>query len=494
MTAVALRIVRRSGARSGSRRDRLFALYAGLMAGAVIGLPLLHLLVEALSAAPALMVLTSPSSPLFVHLGCGALLATAVACGRLRGPALRQPFLVVTLAGSGAPRHRTLAGPFVTATAGLTALLTIGAFLTGGVLVSQGLAGPGTVAAAVAGAVAIGVIASTSWLLGQVLSNRSATTTVIALFAATALTAFFSSWSVLTPWGAAAALHPVFPADARALAMLLVIGAGALACSPLLLDRLRGPDLLSQAQRWQTAGMIAGTGDLAAAFAPYRARPAVGRRWTVLHGRHPVITVPVRDALGALRTPARTVLAGAGFLAAGLLVALAALLPTPLQWMPALAGGLVGFAALGVVSDGVRFALETIAAPPLYGQGPLELLVLHGILPVACAVVLGGAGAMIAVALGAGPGAVVTAVACLLVLMLVRVADCAKGPLPLALTISAPTVFGDMSAVVLVAWQVDALLWAGGTAALATLGLVPLLPVLALVLVLTHRRVRALHP
>ncbi|RIJ54667.1 hypothetical protein DZF99_11465 [Clavibacter phaseoli] len=72
-------------------------------------------------------------------------------------------------------------------------------------------------------------------------------------------------------------------------------------------------------------------------------------------------------------------------------------------------------------------------------------------------------GAGIAVVDGAGPVALVVAPAVALLLVVVRAFDAAKGPLPLAVMAPVVTPAGDASALVIAAWQADALLLAGGS-------------------------------
>jgi hypothetical protein len=121
-----------------------------------------------------------------------------------------------------------------------------------------------------------------------------------------------------------------------------------------------------------------------------------------------------------------------------------------------------------VWSDGFRHVAEVAAAPPLYGVSTLRLIGLHAALPVLGGVVFSAAGVGVGVvlwgeALGIGVvwSALAAAVLSVLLLVLVRVYDSAKGPLPLTLMAPVPTPAGDASALVVAAWQADAVILSG---------------------------------
>jgi hypothetical protein len=196
----------------------------------------------------------------------------------------------------------------------------------------------------------------------------------------------------------------------------------------------------------------------------FRPVPRIGRGWGAVRGRSQVALVARRGLVGALRTPVRAASACLGIAASGALLAVALDGAGTGLVVPAVGAALVGFLALGVGADGFRHVVDVSSAPPLYGIPTGRLLLLHAALPatagLACA--LGGAG--IAVAGGAGPVALVVAPAVVLLLVVIRAYDAAKGPLPLAVMAPVVTPAGDASALVIAAWQADALLLAGGSA------------------------------
>jgi hypothetical protein len=133
----------------------------------------------------------------------------------------------------------------------------------------------------------------------------------------------------------------------------------------------------------------------------------------------------------------------------------------------------------------------------MYGRTALTMIGSHAVLPASAAVVFGAAGSI-------GSGAPVVSMAWWTLLsvfiVLVRVLDSAKGPMPIGLLLPIPTPLGDVSILNTLAWQADAvlivLIVAGGLTRYAgTAGLAAALWIaLAALLVaaLALRRVRAL--
>lgn len=204
-------------------------------------------------------------------------------------------------------------------------------------------------------------------------------------------------------------------------------------------------------------------------------------------------------------------------LLAGGLLALSRGLTGPLAVLALVIGALMLWSASGVFVDGLRHGIQTIGAPRLFGQSTRDQVLLHSPAPVLILIVLsaaGSAGALLLVGPGAGPAAadggvpapaaavLVLAPALAATLVLGRIRDAAKGPMPLALTTPMPTVQGDASIVPMLLWQADApllalVIAAALTAALGTSwALATGVWVLALVLLAldARRRVRELSP
>ncbi|MBF4635129.1 hypothetical protein ITJ38_12000 [Agreia pratensis] len=480
----AVRVIRRARSEGRSRGDVAYAVYAGVMVAAIVVAPILRTIVLYLAepAASAVLVAVGPAvSATVFALGCAAF----VALGGVRGPALLSPFLTFAVAGNGHPRRRTMARPVARAVLALAVAGAAVALLVALVLVSVGSASVGgAVAFAGAGAL-VGVVCGGCWVLGQRASAAVRAAIVSGVLASWALWAAAPGVSAVLPWAWIAAVFPAGDVlslgQSLALGALGVLAAAALAAIPLLLDGLRGPALLAQAQRWQAAGTLAFTGDLAMAMGEFRAVPRRGRGLKALGrggGRRGGGLVGVfarRDLVGSLRTPARFVLACAGCLGFGLLIAVAVGASGVAVWIAACAAAIVGFLALGVWSDGFRHAAEVAAAPPLYGVSTLRLIGLHAVLPVLGGVVFSVIGVVVgAVLSGLAPWSVApwslalwhfalwpafaAAVLGVLLLVLVRIYDSTKGPLPQELMAPVPTPAGDASALVVAAWQADAVI------------------------------------
>ncbi|QOD44231.1 hypothetical protein [Clavibacter zhangzhiyongii] len=472
-TARALRAVRsirleRGGA---SPMDLAYALYAGALTVLIVGIPVLRAVVLELAEpdAAAALLAHGPSAATAV---AGLAAAALVLAGGARGPALLSPFLTAALAGGDLPRAAVLARPFARAVLGSAALAGLVALLPGLGLLVAGRAEPWPVVAWTAGGALLGVVLAGCWLAGQRLTEAGRGIGAAVLLGS-ALIAVLRPTPVV-PWSAVGTLFPgaaagasagaPSPGDAAvALAVLTASAVVALAVAPALLGGLRGPDLRAQAQRWQTATTLATTGDLAMATGGFRPVPRIGRGWRAVGGGSPAALVLRRDLVGALRTPVRAASACLGTAAVGALVALALDGAGSGLVMPAVAAALVGFLALGVGADGFRHVVDVSSAPPLYGIPTGRLLLLHGALPAAAGVACALAGAGIAVAGGAGATALVVAPAVVLLLVVIRAFDAAKGPLPLEVMAPVVTPAGDASALVIAAWQADALLLAGGS-------------------------------
>lgn len=474
----AVRAIRRARGEGSSRGDVVYAVYAGVMVAAIVGVPIVRAVVLSLAEpeASAVLVDVGPTvSGTVFALACAAF----VAFGGVRGPALLSPFLVFAVAGGGHPRRRTLLRPVVRS----VLLLAVAA---AGIALLPALVAAGVGDATVGGAIAfagagalVGVVCGGCWLLGQRVTAAVRAWIVVGVLATWAVWVVVPGSAGVLPWGWFASLFPsgdgvggeVDVADAAlgwgALGGLGVLATAALAVTPMLLDGLRGPVLLSQAQRWQTAGTLAFTGDLSMAMGEFRAVPRRGRRLAAIGGGGLALMFARRDLVGSLRTPARFALACAGCVGFGLLITVAVGASGPGVWIAACAAAIVGFLALGVWSDGFRHVAEVASAPPLYGVSTLRLLGLHAALPVVGGVVFSGVGVGVGgVVLGGaevGPtwSALVAAVLCVLLLVLVRMYDSAKGPLPLALMAPVPTPAGDASALVVAAWQADAVILSG---------------------------------
>ncbi|WP_109474350.1 hypothetical protein [Ornithinimicrobium cavernae] len=442
-----------------TQADTAFWAYVVVLLLAMVVVPLVLGIASVLAEPEVLAALRSDRSDSVVAAAAGCLLAAAAVLGAHRGPAHLPPFLVTVLAGNDLPRARTLARPFVTSAAGLTLVVTAAAALPAVVLLRAGGTGVAGAVAFVAGSACLGAVTATAWLAGQRIGPRHGWVLPVALLAATALTAVAPALAVVTPWGWVADLWPpTAQGSPWALLPLALVTLVCLDAVPRLLNRLRGPLLLDQAGRWEIVGTAAYTGDFAAALAMFRARPRLGRAWWAVPTAPAPIRYAVRDLVGALRTPVRG-LTGLFFLGVGGFLTGLAVAGTALPaWLLAGVGAVATYAGLGTVTDGFRHAADTRSAPALYGYGTAELFGLHALTPVLLAVAGTVAGAVVAQRAGWEAAGLLEAGLLGILLVVVRAYDSAKGMLPLILLTPAPSPAGDLSGLMVLAWQADALL------------------------------------
>lgn len=453
------------GRRSGTQV--VYVLYVALLVTALLGAPVVRGVVLTLAEPPLAALLRAPGSPLVVAASCGVLLAAALAGGTVRGPVLLTPVRAL-LASTDLPRRRTLRGALLAPVVVLVAAAVAVASLLGGALVLSGAATPASGVVFVVASAAFAAVSGVVWLAGQVLAGDHpglAALAAGALVAATALTSAVPGLGVLAPWGWLSLTWPGVPGPGRwPLATLCVAACAALAGAPALLDHLHAAVLLDQSGRWQAARTAASTGDLATALTTFRTGPRRGRARRAVVAAPAPVRYLVRDLVGASRTPGRTAVATAALVTSGLLTALATTVGTPASWALATLGATVGFAALGVFSDGFRHVAAAAGSTRTYGYGTAARYALHAMLPLVWGAVCAGAGAAVAVVTGTTAGTttplvLTTAVAVGVVLVAVRAYDSARGPLPLALLAPIPTPDGgNLSGLFVALWQVDAVL------------------------------------
>jgi hypothetical protein len=469
--------------------DRWYRLYVIVAVGLVVVAPVARFVWASAGSAEGVAALTSARAPGVAGFIVAMLIGAALMLGRERGPVSSTPLLVFALATSDLPRLAAFRRPIVGAGAVLVVSVAGAAAVIGAVLVHAGGAAPGAAVLFVVAGGLVGVVLLVSWLAGQ-----AAPCAAVGVAAGVVVTAVVGlmvpAVSAVTPGGWIERAYPVGgtapPAIAAVLALVALTGA-ALAVTPWLAARLRSHDLLAQASRWEAAsGLVSGV-DLAGATAVYRSRPRVGRRsGAVRPSRWRVWTFVRRDAIGVARMPVRLALGVVALVGGGVVLATAtssagggssAVDSTVLLGA---AAGLVVFAGLGPVTDGLRHAAAVAADVTLYGVGDLHLLGLHGVFPSAVAVVVIVTAGVVTASLAASTagGAVPVASAAVALLSLgVRVISALKGPLPPALLLPVSSPAGDPMALVRVIWAVDGLVLAGlvgGAAALVAVTPVPL--------------------
>lgn len=447
--------------------DRAFLVYAVFMVGLVAIVPVARAVWLSATSAAGVAVFASAAAPGVTAFVAVALWAGALLLGRDRGPALLPPFLTHALATSDLPQSDTFRGPLLRAGALVTALSMLAAGLIGGSLMSQGLANPLSAAIFVAVGALVGVITTVAWLAGQAFP-RAAIPIALGLLALGAVTAIAHTLQPFTPWGW---VGLAYPGNDNPLAPIPLIAAAAAlaAVVPTLMNRLRLAELSSQAARWESATTHAMEMDFGAAATIYQGRPHIGRGISAIRptSRLP-LTFLIRDAIGAARTPGRLIVAITAFAAAGVLMFLAFAPATP-SWVLGAAAGLLVFAGLGPLTDGMRHAASVASDLPLYGISDERLFANHSLFPTTVvAVVLLAAVIACSVLVGSGAAApIISALALGLLALLARASNALKGSLPISLLTPAPTPMGDLSVLARMAWALDGVLLAALAGAFA---------------------------
>ena len=470
--------------RPRSTGDRLFLAYMIMMVALVVVAPILRAIWLSATSAAGIALLASPVAPAVAVLVTAVLWASALLLGRDRGPALLPPFLAHALGTSDLSRSDLLRLPLLRAGAIVTAVTTSAATLVGGSLASQGIIGALALGVFVLTGVLVGVIAAVAWLAGQALP-RVAVPIALGVLVLGVLAAFVPAVQPFTPWGWVGLAYPSSGGPTPAVVGLVILAAGLVALVPVLLNRLHLAELIAQAARWESASTFAASLDLSTAAAAYRQRPRLGRRLRAVRAGRPLwATFLVRDAIGALRTPGRLVVGALALAAAGTLLALA-FAPAAPGWLLGALAGLLAFAGLGPLTDGIRHAASVASDLPLYGIGDAHLLAGHALFPlVVLVVVLLAAVTVCAVVVGvASLSPALGSLALGVVALLARIDDALKGPMPPALLTPVPTPAGDLGAAARAAWSVDGVLLAAGASAALAAGSPILLIVTAAILV-----------
>lgn len=465
-----------------SAGERAYLAYSVFLAGLVVVVPAVRALWGAIGAPAAQAALASPSAAAAAVWISGLVWAAALLAGRSRGPAMLPPFPTYALAGSDLSRSRVYRRPMVGAVLVVAVVTTAAAALIAGSMLAAGAVGLTAASVFALAGMLVGLLGAVAWLAGQAFPRASAPTALAVAALAGLVSGVPALWP-LAPWGWVGLAFPAHPAaSAAALLGLGVLSVAALALVPALLNRLATVRLVAQSVRWERATAHASILDVGAAARDYQPRPGVGRRLTAVRPmRWRAATFLLRDAVGAARTPGRLLAALAALVAAGVLLLIASLPGAAVGVLGCLAG-LLAFAGLGPLTDGIRHAADVAAGASLYGIGDGWLLASHAAFPAVVAAAVLVLVAIVGAALLAGPGLLAVLQAGMLgaLALLARVAGALKGPLPPALLTPIPTPVGDLAAAARVLWSVDTLLLAAG-AGFGVALLIPAPPLVALV-------------
>ena len=160
----------------------------------------------------------------------------------------------------------------------------------------------------VSGGLGVGLILCAAMLLGQL--GRSVRWSVAAVFAAAAAGLLISAAD-------ARAGTPEAAVTAAIAAILLTAGIIVTAAAPVLVGRLRWEALRDQSVRLSAVSGLALTGDMRMATARLGAPVSFGRRLRFAPTRRIALTLAIRDLLGLVRTPARSLAALLGVAVSG---------------------------------------------------------------------------------------------------------------------------------------------------------------------------------
>lgn len=439
-----------------TRGDKAYALYAFLLVAVIVIVPIVRALWVIASSQAGLVVLTSADASAAVSLIAAALWVGALLAGRKRGPALLPRFLLHALTGSSIRRALTFRGPVLRSATIIISACTAGAVLVGMSLLSDGHAQLGDVILFAAAAGAAGVVTAVLWLLGQVFP-RAAFPSALTILIVAGMSLWIPEMLTFTPWGWAGSSYPLSGSGVLSLAGMAILAAASIVMTPLLLGRLTGMQLSTQAAQWERATAFSFSFDFSSATSVYEAEPHLGRNIRAINpSRHRWVTFILRDAVGQARTPGRSLGAVTATAAAGALITLSFLPGTPAALLAGTAG-IVIYSATGPLTKGLQHAAYVAGDYPLYGISDRRLVLLHTLFPLMTLLAILTTFATITafatgVALGLPLAGAVVVGALTLAL---RLGSALKGPLPPSLLAPVNTPAGDLSIVMQIGWALS---------------------------------------
>ncbi len=438
-----------------SNGDRAYFAYALGITLLVVAAPLARDIWLLVTTPQAVAALSSAHASVVIACTVYGLWGASLVAGTSRGPAILPPVLVAILVESTIPRRRVFRRTMTTA--GLCTIVTCSlaaAVCAGGLVDSASISTASGLAFVTAGAL-VGVVTLVAWLLGQAFprASRGAALLMAALGIAPLLRPGFG---VLVPWAWPAQVFRDGP-TVPALGPLLGLSSLLATTVPAVLEHLDGDDVLLQARRWDTAMAHLTSLEMSSVASTFTRPPSMGRRLPgALPSRSTIGMILLSDLVGSIRTPGRLV-AGLLLLAcSGVAVALS---HEESGWSLACAAlaGLLVYAGIGKLADGLYHAARASSDYPLYGISDSRLVIAHALFPGLSVVFT----TLVATGIADGSGqrwresliaCTVTAAAALVA----RASDAVRGPTPLFLLTPAPSPMGDPMPLFRLFWALDA--------------------------------------
>lgn len=437
-----------------------YQVYMVLMVALVAVAPVARAVWLSATSSGGIALLSAPAAQQLTGLVVASLWAGGLLLGRDRGPALRPPFLTYALMTSDLPRSDAFRGPLLRAGALVTGATTLVAGVVASSLASRGLVDPLSIVTFTAAGAMVGVIATVAWLAGQAFP-RAAVPIALGIALLGGVTALVPDLQGFTPWGWVGLAYPV-NGSAFGLVPLVAATAVLVAAVPVLLNRIDAATMAAQAARWESATSHATTMDFNSATALYQRRPYIGHRARAVQPTNQLwLTFVIRDMVGAARTPGRLLVGILAVVGAGALAAFAFAPAAPGAFL-GVAAGLLLFAGLGPLTDGIRHAAAIAGDLPLYGISDRHLLAIHTLFPLAIvSAALLVAAIVCSVTVGLGAALPILGSLILGVLTVAtRISNALKGPLPPALLTPIPSPMGDLGAAIRLIWALDGVLLA----------------------------------
>lgn len=171
-----------------------------LMVALVTVVPVVRAVSVSMTSTEGIALLTAPAAQSVTMLATAGIWASSLLLGRVRGPALRPPFLTHALASSNLPRAVSFRAPLLRSGATAVALTTMVGALIGASLVAVGHSTLSDALMFLLASTCVGVISTIAWLVGQAMPRTAAVLapTVLALGV---ITSTFPAMQPFTPWG-----------------------------------------------------------------------------------------------------------------------------------------------------------------------------------------------------------------------------------------------------------------------------------------------------